>query len=587
MVLRGLTAAVLGSLLAVPAAGAVERLAVKMAGGDTSLELFIADANGEHERSLTAPSGHDYNASFSIDGQWILFTSERAGSADIYRVHPDGSGLARLTSDPSFEDQASLSPDGKTLAFVSTREGGTANIWLMDLRSHAMSNLTKSASGNFRPSWSPDGKWVAFSSDRDTGAGRLEHQWELLQATAIYIVHPDGTGLRRLTPLSEAAGSPKWSLDGRSLVFYLAAKPYGRTRIVTLDIAAGVSRPAMEEAPVPPELTGQVRTLSPQYTAAGVNYLAQEAYEKRRIVSASGARGPLGDIQNPAWSPDGKSVVYQKSTPRDHGFLEKLVSRDGRYELLLNTVGPFASLSVNGEGIVYGDNSKKIMVAKANGAEARAIVSVPGVSAYTPFSLSGDEKLVAFGMGPVFHKEGVSQQIAIVSTDGSNLRTVTSAEGSNNFPSFSPDGGRIVYRVFGPEQGLRILSLKDGSIAKLTDAWDNFPAWSPKADVIAFTRFDGKSFDIYTVRSDGSDLKRLTDDHGNDAHARWSPDGRWLSFVSSRLGWRDEAILPGHGGQSYGELYVMRADGSGLIRLTDNQWEEGPAVWLHAPSGRH
>ena len=95
----------------------------------------------------------DYNASFSSDGRWLIFTSERAGSADIYRVHPDGSGLERLTSDPAYEDQAALSPDGSTLAFVSTRGSGMADIWLLDLATRGYRNLTNHPS-NFRPSWS-------------------------------------------------------------------------------------------------------------------------------------------------------------------------------------------------------------------------------------------------------------------------------------------------------------------------------------------------------------------------------------------------------------------------------------------------
>ena len=59
--------------------------------------LFIADADGAHERPLLPATGLDYNASFSYDGEWIVFTSERGGSADIYRMHADGSGIERLT----------------------------------------------------------------------------------------------------------------------------------------------------------------------------------------------------------------------------------------------------------------------------------------------------------------------------------------------------------------------------------------------------------------------------------------------------------------------------------------------------------
>jgi Tol biopolymer transport system component len=119
--------------------------------------VFISDADGQNERRLTPATLSGYNPSLSPDGKWITFTSDQSGSADIYRMHPDGSRLERLVDGPGFDDQASLSPDGHSLAFVSTREGGMGNIWLLDLATHRYSNVTHSRSGNFRPSWSPDG----------------------------------------------------------------------------------------------------------------------------------------------------------------------------------------------------------------------------------------------------------------------------------------------------------------------------------------------------------------------------------------------------------------------------------------------
>ena len=70
---------------------------------------------------------------------------------DIYRVHPDGTGLDRLTDDAAFDDQAALSPDGSLLAFVSTRGAGTADIWVLDLKSHKLRNLTRGAAAIFDP----------------------------------------------------------------------------------------------------------------------------------------------------------------------------------------------------------------------------------------------------------------------------------------------------------------------------------------------------------------------------------------------------------------------------------------------------
>jgi Tol biopolymer transport system component len=75
--------------------------------------LFISNADGSGERALTQPGALDYNPSWSQSGDWIVFTSERGGSVDLYRIHPDGTGLDRLTDDPAYDDQGALSPDGK------------------------------------------------------------------------------------------------------------------------------------------------------------------------------------------------------------------------------------------------------------------------------------------------------------------------------------------------------------------------------------------------------------------------------------------------------------------------------------------
>lgn len=134
--------------------------------GPRRATLFVSNADGTGERVLTQSTTLDYNPSWSPKGDWIVFTSERAGSADLYRIHPDGSGLERLTNDPAYDDQGAFSPDGKRIVFVSTRAAGRANLWILDMGTRKATPLTSGDGGDFRPSWSPDGKWVAFSSDR-------------------------------------------------------------------------------------------------------------------------------------------------------------------------------------------------------------------------------------------------------------------------------------------------------------------------------------------------------------------------------------------------------------------------------------
>jgi len=71
---------------------------------------------------------------------------------------PDGTGITRLTNDPAYDDQATFSSDSKSLVFVSTRGGGVANLWTMNLDTLRVQRLTSGTGGDYRPSWAPLGR---------------------------------------------------------------------------------------------------------------------------------------------------------------------------------------------------------------------------------------------------------------------------------------------------------------------------------------------------------------------------------------------------------------------------------------------
>ncbi len=131
----------------------------------------------------------------------------------------------------------------------------------------------------------------------------------------------------------------------------------------------------------------------------------------------------------------------------------------------------------------------------------------------------------------------------------------------------------------GPDgNGLRIMNFKDRSVSVLTNECDNFPVWSPRGDLIALIRRAAGDFEVFSMRADGKDLRRLTNSKGNEARLAFSPDGEKFLFSSTRLGFKDEAwytLAP----QSYGELLVMKYDGTQVEQLTDNQWEDAGPSW--------
>ncbi|HEX2460889.1 MAG TPA: hypothetical protein VHJ58_12150, partial [Vicinamibacterales bacterium] len=530
-------------------------------------DIFIAAGDGSDARPFLAHPDLDSNASFSADGRSIVFTSTRNGSADIYRVGIDGARLQRLTDDPAFDDQGVLSPDGRSLAFVSSRSG-QADIWMLEVATGALRNVTKHPGGDFRPSWSPDGQWIAFSSDRDSKG--LKFTFATLQTTDIYLVRTDGSGLRRVTVRDALAGGPVWSPDGKRILYHEAetstlGPERGPSQIVAIDLATN-ERQVLTD--------GGGEKWSPKWLAGGrVAYVSRGADGGVEFVG--GIKGARGDMRSPAWSADGRRMVFHREVESRWPPVRLGPSRERSFQLV--RTGIFPSYSPTGDRLVVNDQRlgrlrNSILVMNADGSQRSVLFGDPERSALAPaWSPQGDR--IASGVGRFFQGlQGPSTaDIAVMSVDGKDVRILTDGSANYGFPSWSPDGLQLVFRLAGKERnGLVIADAATGALKTLTAgvAHDNFPSWSPKGDRIAFTSDRDGDYEIYSIRPDGTDLRRLTHSPGNDAHSAWSPDGEWIVFTSVRSGFKDEMALTPFNPQPNGDLWVMRPDGSDVRMLT-------------------
>jgi Tol biopolymer transport system component len=90
---------------------------------------------------------------------------------------------------------------------------------------------------------------------------------------------------------------------------------------------------------------------------------------------------------------------------------------------------------------------------------------------------------------------------------------------------------------------------------------------------------DKFNYDVFTIKPDGTGLKRLTTGGANDAHAVWTWDGR-IVYSSGVYGYRDEVSLYDNTFQPDGQNWVMKADGSQQRPVTDTLWEEAMPLYV-------
>ncbi len=212
----------------------------------------MADSSGRGARRLTTNPGYDAEGTLSPDGTTIVFTSLRDGDLDIYTMRVDGTHLRRLTHTLGYDGGPFFSPDGKQIVYrawhVQTAQDSAdyvalirrnlvrpirMDIWVMDADGRNQHQVTNIGGANFAPYFHPDGRRVIFASNYKNPRSR---NFDL------YLVNIDGTGLEQVTTNVEFDAFPMFSPDGRRLVWASNrnGKVQGETNIF---IADWVERP--------------------------------------------------------------------------------------------------------------------------------------------------------------------------------------------------------------------------------------------------------------------------------------------------------------------------------------------------------
>jgi Tol biopolymer transport system component len=443
--------------------------------------------------------------------------------------------------------------------------------WLRSTRSAAEGRsltpvpLTAYPGTETYPSFSPDGSQVAYQG--------CPGGWVAGQNCDIYVKQIGIEPPSRLTDTPEQEYCPAWSPDGRFIAFLrqisarmvglvLIPQRGGRERVLAeleLDIPSylGLYGPSLAWTPD----SKSIACPAPDGAETALYLISVETGEKKRITKPPPCVSECGDT-SPAFSPDGRSLVFSRSTTLFVSGLWLLRLGEGYgpqgepERISPGTASAVGTAFISdGKEILFSSGDSLWRVAASASAEPRRL-PLASDNAHTP-AISRKGNQLAFSV------EKTDRNIWRVDLQGPDFRPgvpfrFISSTREERFPSISPDGKRIAFYSERSGEGGIWLCDRDGSNpVRLSNTGGAMAmSWSPDSQSILFQMEIGGNQDIYAVNVDGVTPRRLTIDPASESWPFWSQDGQWIYFRSNR------------GGTSH--IWKMPAGGGGAVQININ-----------------
>jgi tricorn protease len=504
----------------------------------SGLRVHVAAARNVEAAQVT-PRAYFYEPSISPDRKEIAFVS----GGDIWTVPAEGGEARLLVSHPANESRPLYSPDGKRLAFISTRTGN-GDIYVLDFARGDLKRLTFDDGFEQLDSWSYDGKWIYFSSTARDISGSND----------IYRVSADGG-----TPMQVSADryANEWAAapapNGTDMAFvgngYAQWWRHGHAHIdeSVITLMRGLSTSNYEAL-----TAGSAKEIWPMWGDGGKSlYFMSDRSGSENIWKLALGGEPRqvtkftdGRVLWPSISYDGREIVFER------GFgIWKLDAESGRASEVKITrrgvpAGPAVervrqtdqlqdlALSPDGKKIAFVARGEVFAASATDGGDAVRLTTTPAPESQPTWA--PDSRRLAY----VSERNGPGQLFLYDFATSAETQLTTGADGDNT-PRFSPDGKWLAFERAGRE--IRALNLDtkrervvaSGSLERPPLAPDRPFVWSPDSKWIAFIPVGQKLFHnvfVAQVEGDGRSQPVSFLANGGSDTVSWSPDGTFILF---------------------------------------------------------